>query len=58
MDTWGLEPKYNNINNLMVIVFEGATWPPMLVSIDTTKGTVDIDQDQWYQDYMLSLEQN
>ena len=58
MDTWGLEPKYNNINNLMVIVVEGATWPPMLVSIDTTKGTVDIDQDQWYQDYMLSLEQN
>ena len=58
MDTWGLEPKYNNINNLMTIIVEGAVWPPMMVSIDTTKGTVDIDQDQWYEDYIESLEQN
>ena len=53
--TWGLTPKYNGINNLMHVVVEGSAWPPMLVQIDTRAGTVQIDQGQWYSQYMSNL---
>jgi hypothetical protein len=54
IDTWGLEPSYNRIDNLFMVVVEGSIWPPMLVSIDTAAGLVEIDQEQWYQDYVAS----
>ena len=52
VQSWGLEPNYNDISNLIVVVVEGSIWPPMLVEIDTKAGVVDIDQEQWYTDYM------
>jgi hypothetical protein len=58
VESWGLEPAYNNIDNLMVIVVKGSVWPPMLVEIDTRAGIVDIDQDQWYTDYLASGQNN
>jgi hypothetical protein len=48
---WALEPNYNGIENLMVAVVEGTLWPPMLVTIDTAAGLVEIDQKQWYQQF-------
>jgi hypothetical protein len=52
VESWGLEPRYNDIANMIVVVVEGSIWPPMLVQIDIMAGIVDIDQEQWYTDYM------
>ena len=53
-ETWGQEPQFNGLNNLTVVAVEGSIWPPMLIQIDTKAGTVDIDQGQWYENYILS----
>jgi len=50
-DSWGLETAYDGITNLMVAVVEGTVWPPMLVTIDTAAGILEIDQRQWYHEY-------
>lgn len=50
-DSWGLETAYDGITNLMVAVVEGTVWPPMLVTIDTAAGILEIDQRQWYYEY-------
>lgn len=54
VDSWGLVPKFNGIDNLMKVIVEGSVWPPMLIQIDTKAGTVDIDQGQWYDEYIAS----
>jgi hypothetical protein len=54
VESWALEPNFNGISNLMVVVVEGSVWPPMLVEIDTAAGTLDIDQEQWYIDYLAT----
>lgn len=50
-ESWGLENKYNNVKNLVVVTVEGSTWPPLMVSINTDKGTIDVDQEEWYESY-------
>lgn len=50
-ESWGLERNYNGFENLMVAVVEGTKWPPMLVTIDTAAGLVEIDQEQWYTEF-------
>jgi hypothetical protein len=50
-DSWGLEPEYNGIPNLDVIVVEGSVWPPMMVQIDPISGGISIDQSTWYDAY-------
>ena len=52
VESYGLEPEYNGISNLIVVVVEGSIWPPMLVQVDVKAGIVDIDQEEWYTDYM------
>jgi hypothetical protein len=52
VESWGLEPAFNGLSNLIVVVMEGSVWPPMLVEIDTAAGIVDIDQEQWYTEYI------
>ena len=54
VETWGLKPKFNGIDNLTVVVVEGSIWPPMLIQLDPKAGTVDIDQGQWYENYISS----
>lgn len=54
-DTWGLEPSYRGIENLFVVVVEGSIWPSMLVSIDTSAGILEIDQEGWYQEYASAV---
>ena len=49
---WRVQPQYNGIDNLMVVVVRGSSWPPMLVEIDATTGVSDFDQDDWYNDYI------
>jgi hypothetical protein len=50
-DAWQLEPEFNAISNLDVVVVEGSLWPPMWIQIDTQTSTVSIDQISWYEDY-------
>ena len=52
VESWALEPSFNGISNLMVVVVEGSVWPPMLVQLDTSAGIFEIDQQQWYIDYL------
>ncbi len=52
VETWALEPQFNGVDNLMVVVVEGSIWPPMMIQLDTKAGTVDVDQGQWYEEYL------
>ena len=52
MNPWALQPQFNNIANLIMIVVQASTWPPMKISINPTAGIVDIDQSTWYSTYM------
>jgi hypothetical protein len=52
IETWALEPQFQGIENLQVVVVEGSIWPPMMIQIDPVAGVVDIDQYQWYSGYI------
>lgn len=54
IDSWQLEPAFNEIPNLDVVVVEGSLWPPMWIQIDTETGSLSIDQGSWYQDYLTT----
>ena len=52
IESWGLEAQYNRIQNLIMVVVEGSIWPPMLIEIDPAAGVVDVDQTEWYSNYI------
>ena len=52
IESWGLEPQFNKIQNLIMVVVEGSIWPPMLIEIDPVAGIVDVDQTEWYGNYL------
>ncbi|KAG7356989.1 hypothetical protein IV203_001677 [Nitzschia inconspicua] len=54
IDSWQLEPNFNAIPNLDVVVVEGSLWPPMWLQINTETGSLLIDQGSWYQDYLTT----
>jgi hypothetical protein len=54
IDSWQMEPNFNEIPNLDVVVVEGSMWPPLWVQIDTETGSILIDQTSWYQDYLAT----
>jgi hypothetical protein len=54
-ESWSLEAKFNGIENLMVVVVEGGIWPPMQMQINTKKGTVDVDQSEWYEEELKNI---
>lgn len=56
VEPWGLEPRYDGIDNLMVVVVEGSVWPPMLVEIDAATGVSDFNQDEWYNQYLNGMD--
>ena len=49
---WEIQPNFEGISNLIVVVVQGSVWPPMLVQIDTQAGIVDVNQDTWYDDFI------
>jgi hypothetical protein len=51
VDSWKLEPIFNGIPNLDVVVVEGSIWPPMWVKVDPSTGSFSIDQALWYDEY-------
>ena len=51
VDSWTIEPAFNNIPNLDVVVIEGSVWPPMWVQIDLSNGTISVDQSSWFSEY-------
>jgi hypothetical protein len=52
VEVGAIEPAYNGIANFMVVIVAGSVWPPMLLEVDPFAGTVQIDQDSWYTDYL------
>jgi hypothetical protein len=54
VEAWNVEPEYNSIPNVDVVVVEGSLWPPMWVQIDTVTGSYSVDQETWYQNYVDS----
>lgn len=55
VDSWALQESYNDISNLMVVVVEGSVWPPMKIQIDAKVGMVDVDQGDWYNEFLSTL---
>jgi hypothetical protein len=56
IDTWQLEPQFNGIPNLDVVVVQGSVWPPMWIQLNTETGSFAMDQESWYVDYTTNGE--
>lgn len=54
IDSWQIEPSFNGISNLDVVVVEGSLWPPMWIQIDTETRSFSIDQGTWFQDFQAT----
>ena len=42
------QENYMGINDFVLLVVEGGTWPPMRVVIDTLNGQFNWNQDTWF----------
>eukprot|EP00547_Thalassionema_nitzschioides_P001659 CAMPEP_0194213018 /NCGR_PEP_ID=MMETSP0156-20130528/13300_1 /TAXON_ID=33649 /ORGANISM="Thalassionema nitzschioides, Strain L26-B" /LENGTH=543 /DNA_ID=CAMNT_0038940959 /DNA_START=160 /DNA_END=1791 /DNA_ORIENTATION=- len=46
-DSAGLQEAYQDIDDFVVLVVKGDTWPPMMVTIDIQTGSFSWDQGRW-----------
>ena len=56
IDSWQLEPQFNGIANLDVVVVEGSLWPPMWIQLNTETGSFAMDQGFWYEEFAATGE--
>ncbi|KAL3907007.1 MAG: hypothetical protein SGILL_009047, partial [Bacillariaceae sp.] len=56
IDSWQLEPQFNGIPNLDVVVVEGSLWPPMWIQLNTETGSFAMDQGSWYDEFSANGE--
>ena len=54
----GLESSYSGISNLSVVVVQGSVWPPLKMEINPYSNTVNVEQSNWYNQYIRQKNRN